>query len=413
MSSHIPQHLFFAHSLPDLLLRYQRGDSAFVSPRQAVLAAGVALEREIAAATDVVEQAQTLLQEARAQGWSRALLMGAIPFRHDAPARLFVPRYVEVMPRQFPQPLAENSAASLPASPARFQTATNVRMQPTPIQYKQLVRKAINQIRKGDFDKVVLSRSLSVQAEIDLPALLSTLAQRNPLGYTFALDLGAAATPGTEPAPTRSLVGASPELLLSKCGNQVLSNPLAGSIPRSNDPQENLRRAGALLQSAKDRHEHALVVNAVADALRPYCRTLDVPAAPSVLTTPTMLHLSTEIRGELIDPSVSSLTLALALHPTPAVCGFPPQPALDFIQQNEGFDRGLFTGLVGWCALNGDGEWAITIRCAEVRDQDVTLYAGAGVVEGSDPVLELAETSAKMRTLLAAMGLESVLGALA
>ncbi len=399
MSSHIPQHLFFAQSLPDLLLRFQRGDSAFVSPRQAVLAAGVALERHIRQPGQVAQQARDLLQEARAQGWSRALLMGAIPFRHDAPARLFVPRYVEVMPRHDSPP----APASAPAP--RQQAVKNVRMQPTPIQYKQLVRKAVSQIRRGDFDKVVLSRALSVQADIDLPALLSTLAQRNPLGYTFALDL--------DQTQRHTLIGASPELLLSKCGSQVLSNPLAGSTPRSHDPQENLRRADALLQSPKDRHEHALVVDAVAGALRPFCRTLDVPAAPSVLATPTMLHLSTEIRGELLDPAVSSLELALALHPTPAVCGFPPQPALDFILQNEGFDRGLFTGLVGWSALNGDGEWAITIRCAEIRADDVTLFAGAGVVEGSDPVLELAETSAKMRTLLAAMGLESVLGALA
>lgn len=406
MSSHIPQHLFFAHSLPDLLLRYQSGDSAFVSPRQAVLAAGVALQRQMTGLDQVPDMAIQLLQEARQQGWSRALLMGAIPFHPQASARLFVPRYVEVLPR-----LESLTATTETATTRRTVRMDRTRMQPTPHQYKQLVKKAVSQIRKGDFEKVVLSRSVHLQAEVDLPALLSTLAQRNPLGYTFALNLG------EDDAQARSLVGASPELLLSKCGNRVLSNPLAGSVARSQDAEENRRRADVLLQSQKDRHEHALVVDAVAAALRPFCRTLEVPAVPSVLATPTMLHLSSEIRGELIDPALSSLELALALHPTPAVCGFPPQPALDFIQHNEGFDRGLFTGLVGWSGANGDGEWAVTIRCAEVTADGVTLYAGAGVVEGSDPVLELAETTAKMRTMLSALGLElgleSVLGALA
>lgn len=406
MSSHIPEHLFFAHSLPDLLLRYQSGDSAFVSPRQAVLAAGVALQRQMTGLDQVPDMASQLLQEARQQGWSRALLMGAIPFHPQASARLFVPRYVEVLPR------LESLAATTETAPTRRTVRMDrTRMQPTPHQYKQLVKKAVSQIRKGDFEKVVLSRSVHLQAEVDLPALLSTLAQRNPLGYTFALNLG------DDAAQARSLVGASPELLLSKCGNRVLSNPLAGSVPRSQDAEENRRRADALLQSQKDRHEHALVVDAVAAALRPFCRALEVPAVPSVLATPTMLHLSSEISGELIDPTLSSLELALALHPTPAVCGFPPQPALDFIQHNEGFDRGLFTGLVGWSGAHGDGEWAVTIRCAEVTADSVTLYAGAGVVEGSDPVLELAETTAKMRTMLSALGLEpgleSVLGALA
>lgn len=406
MSSHIPQHLFFAHSLPDLLLRYQSGDSAFVSPRQAVLAAGVALQRQVAGLDQVPDMATQLLQEARQQGWSRALLMGAIPFHPQASARLFVPRYVEVLPR-----LESLTATTETATTRRTVRMDRTRMQPTPHQYKQLVKKAVSQIRKGDFEKVVLSRSVHLQAKVDLPALLSTLAQRNPLGYTFALNLG------EDDAQARSLVGASPELLLSKCGNRVLSNPLAGSVARSQDAEENRRRADALLQSQKDRHEHALVVDAVAAALRPFCRTLEVPSVPSILATPTMLHLSSEISGELIDPAVSSLELALALHPTPAVCGFPPQPALDFIQHNEGFDRGLFTGLVGWSGANGDGEWAVTIRCAEVTADGVTLYAGAGVVEGSDPVLELAETTAKMRTMLSALGLElgleSVLGALA
>lgn len=251
--------------------------------------------------------------------------------------------------------------------------------------------------------KVVLSRSLTLDARLDLAALLRRLAGRNLLGYTFAIDLADA------PGQRRTLIGASPELLLARYGRQVVSHPLAGSIPRSADAAEDQRRAEGLLRSGKDRHEHALVVDAVAAALRPFCRQLQVPTAPTLLATPTMWHLGTEVRGELADPATTALTLALALHPTPAVCGHPTAGARDFIAEVEGFDRRFFAGLVGWCDAAGDGEWAVTLRCAEVGEHSATLYAGAGIVAGSEPALELLETSAKLRTMLGAMDLESVL----
>ena len=275
-------------------------------------------------------------------------------------------------------------------------------MSPSPDGYRAIVDQAVAQIRRGHMQKVVLSRALTLEAAVQLPALLATLAHANPQGYSFAFERQKA-------GQRRTLIGASPELLLSKCGPRVWSNPLAGSLPRTADPAENARRAEALLHSTKDRHEHALVVDAVAEALAPYCRSLQVPKVPSVLETPTMLHLSSAIAGELHDPHTTSLALALALHPTPAVCGHPLAPARDFIQAQEGFDRDLFTGLVGWCGADGNGEWAVTIRCADVSADDVTLYAGAGVVEGSRAEQELAETSAKMRTMLAALGIESVM----
>lgn len=208
-----------------------------------------------------------------------------------------------------------------------------------------------------------------------------------------------------EASSVLTLIGASPELLVARSGQLVTANPLAGSAARSSDPAEDKRRADALLLSAKDRHEHAVVVEAVASALRPYCRKLDVPAEPSVIGTKTMWHLSTKVTGELLEPAASSLELAVAMHPTPAVCGTPTGPARTAIRELESFDRRYFTGMVGWCDAAGDGEWAVTIRCAEIGEDAVTLYAGAGIVEGSDPAAELAETSSKLKTLLLAMGM--------
>jgi isochorismate synthase len=184
-----------------------------------------------------------------------------------------------------------------------------------------------------------------------------------------------------------------------------VANPLAGSVPRSADPIEDARRAAALLESPKDLHEHAVVVEAVAAALAPFCDVIEVPA-PVVISTATMWHLSTTLTGELRADAPSSLGLALALHPTPAVCGTPTATARAAISAIEPFDRSFFTGIVGWCDARGDGEWVVTIRCAEVVDRSLRLFAGAGVVIGSQPEAELAETAAKFRTMLIAMGLD-------
>lgn len=236
--------------------------------------------------------------------------------------------------------------------------------------------------------------------KIDQQKLLRELAEHNKHGYTFAVNL-----PKDENEYSKTLIGASPELLVSRHGMQVISNPLAGSRPRSEDPVEDKRRAEELLSSPKDLHEHAVVVESVAAALRPYCHILHVPEKPSVIHSEAMWHLSTEVKGELKDPNTSSLELAIALHPTPAVCGTPMEEAREAIQKIEPFDREFFTGMLGWSDLNGDGEWIVTIRCAEVQENTLRLYAGAGVVAESKPEDELAETSAKFQTMLKALGL--------
>ncbi|QDQ28492.1 isochorismate synthase DhbC [Chitinimonas arctica] len=383
--------------LAELLAQYQPGSTLFASPRRSLLAHGIEAVLPACRKDQLAARAAAMLEEARKHSWHLPVLMGAVPFQADAPARLVLPGQVYLGAGAAGQVL---QTVAMPVS-AKGMPAV-LRMEPTPDEYRRNVALALSRIAENDMEKVVLSRSLTLAASVDVATLLQRLASRNAHGYTFAVDL-----PGMA-GERRTLLGASPELLLARHGREVSSHPLAGSIPRSADPVEDQRRAQGLLQSEKDLHEHALVVDAVADALRPYCRGLHVPAAPSLVATPTMWHLGTEVRGELDDPATSSLTLALALHPTPAVCGHPTQAAHRFIDEQEGFDRSFFTGLVGWCDANGDGEWAVTIRCAEVGEQTATLYAGAGVVAGSDPELELRETAGKLRTMLNAMGLEMI-----
>ncbi|KAF0812695.1 Isochorismate synthase DhbC [Andreprevotia sp. IGB-42] len=392
-------------SATELLARYHTGASLFSSPRQTVLGEGIAAVLPPCPASELAANATMLLNAQRQPGQPAPVLLGAIPFQLDAPARLFIPAHCELGSGVSAAAVARTVAYAVPAEqPSNLRKPGRVQMQPCPQGYQDNVSSALLRMRDTALDKVVLSRSLTVEAGIDVPALLQRLASRNPRGYTFAISLG-------EEQP-RTLVGASPELLLTRQGTRVVSNPLAGSIPRSADPAEDRRRAEGLLQSAKDKYEHALVVDAVGAALRPFCSTLHVPAQPVLLATPTMWHLSTEVYGELADPATTALELALALHPTPAVCGHPTADAREFIQQVEGFDRRFFTGLTGWCNADGDGEWAVTIRCAEVGEQSATLYAGAGIVAGSEPVLELRETSAKLRTMLGAMQLEAQLEAI-
>ena len=262
--------------------------------------------------------------------------------------------------------------------------------------YGAAVASAVARMRAGEFDKVVLARTLELTAsrEPDLPAMLRRLARRDPGGYTFALPSG----------PGRTLVGASPELLVARTGGRLTANPLAGSAPRSADLAEDVRRAAALLESPKDLHEHAVVVAAVRDALAPFCTRLDVPERPTLLRTAAMWHLSTTVTGELADPDVCALRLASALHPTPAVCGTPTDMARKVIAESEPFDRGPYTGMVGWQDADGDGEWVVTIRCAEAEGRSLRLFAGAGVVAASSPEAETAETAAKFRTFLHAVG---------
>lgn len=314
------------------------------------------------------------------------IVAGAVPFDLAGPGALRLGTSESV-----PGPL------QLPLLGGRRQvTVARSRPFPSPAGYADVVRTALERIRSGRVDKVVLARSLALEALDDwsVPELLAELVTRNPAATSLAVPIDDPADP-----QARWLVGASPELLLRRRGPSVLLRPLAGSIPRSPEPDEDMRRADALMASDKDRREHRFVVEAVVEALSPFCRTVNAPE-PELVATPAVWHLATRISALLNDTDTTSVDLVAALHPTPAVGGSPRKAALEVIAEIEGLDRGCYAGAVGWQDVHGDGEWVVAVRCAEVRGRALRVFAGAGIVEGSDPDAEVAETAAKMRTVL-------------
>ncbi|RTE06431.1 isochorismate synthase DhbC [Paenibacillus whitsoniae] len=396
----------------ELLKDYEPGQSFFfATPEATWLAQGTLAVLPSAAGLGELQtlpdRAARLLAQLKQTGQRLPMLVGAIPFDPKQPAHLVVPltvRKLEKLNLDPHDPLRSPIGSSYTIEPV-----------PAPESYVAGANKAIARMRAGELDKIVLARTLKLTSPqpIRLQELLHNLAQHNTLGYTFAVDLPKRAEHvgrglhGEKTVDrTRTLIGASPELLVARTGTQLYVNPLAGSTPRSSDPVEDEQRAEALMVSPKDLREHALVIEAVAEALRPFCKSLDVPEKPSLVSTAAMWHLSTEIRGELADPEMTSLALAMALHPTPAVCGSPTELAREAIEEIEPFDRGFYTGLVGWCDANGDGEWVITIRCAVAESHTLQLYSGAGIVAESSAESELKETSAKFRTMLRAMGVQ-------
>lgn len=245
------------------------------------------------------------------------------------------------------------------------------------------VAAAVDRIRHGDLDKVVMARDVQATAQgpIDPRYLLQRLAGAYPNTWTFSVD---------------GLIGATPEMLLRREKGLVTSRVLAGTIRRTGDDERDLALAGSLARSSKDLEEHEYAVRSVADALFPHCSSMNVPEAPFVLHLPNVMHLATDVTGVLRE-DVSSLTLAASLHPSAAVCGTPTLAARDLIADLEQMDRGRYGGPVGWIDSRGDGEWAIALRCGAMQGTDrMRLFAGCGIVAGSDPQDELAESEAKL-----------------
>ena len=256
------------------------------------------------------------------------------------------------------------------------------------------VATAVERIGAGELAKVVLARDLLVSADVPLDPrrLLRRLAARFPDCWTFAVD---------------GLLGATPELLLRRSGRELSARVLAGTAPRGAGADDQ-RLADALLGSAKDRAEHALAVDSLVRALEPYCTTLDAPTEPELLTLANVRHLATDVTGtqRRRGPrgAADLLELIGAVHPTAAVCGTPTSDAARVIAELEGMDRGRYAGPVGWLDAHGDGEFGLALRCAElVGDDSARLFAGCGIVAGSDPAAELAETQSKFAAFQAAL----------
>lgn len=322
------------------------------------------------------------------------LVVGAIGFEPDAPAALVEPDIV----------VRTDGPLEPPAYFRAMRTSAHVAEEiPSSAEHRVRVSDAIAGIRGGDLEKVVLARAIRLVADdpLDPHAVCAALIDSSPAADGYLVDL----SPAGDAHTGRILVGSSPELLVRRRGDLVECHPLAGSAPRAADPAADQAAGRALRASAKDVSEHAFVVDWLAQMLRPLCTDLEIPDHPTLTSTREMWHLGTHIRGRIADARTTALDLALAVHPTPAVCGTPTEAARRAIAGIEG-GRGFYAGAVGWSDASGDGDWMVTIRCAEV-DADrrgAIAWAGGGLVADSDPDSEVAETGAKLRTVLKAFG---------
>lgn len=264
--------------------------------------------------------------------------------------------------------------------------------------WRDVVAHGVAAIRAGEVDKVVLARDEVARTTepLDVRHALRRLAGHYPTCWTFSVD---------------GLIGATPELLVRSEKGLVTSRVLAGTIRRTGDDDADLAHAAILAHSSKDLEEHEYAVSSVARALAPFCSSTNVPDVPFVLHLPNVLHLASDVTGVLTGavehdehldgPAThpTSLALAAALHPTAAVCGTPTDAARALIRRIEGMDRARYAGPVGWLGADGDGEWGIGLRSAQLDPEDphrLRLFAGCGIVAASDPAAELAESRAKL-----------------
>jgi len=319
---------------------------------------------------------------------------GALPFVPGAPGELVVPAAVVRRDADGTSWLTTIDGMDIDLAPAPPPPATGggylLRPGFDPGAFQEAVCRGRDLVRQGRLTKVVLARDVTVEAEhpIDVHAVLTRLRASFGSSHLFAVD---------------GFIGASPELLVARHGDVVRAHPLAGTTPRTGDPTVDARLAAQLIASTKDQVEHRVTIEMVRDTLLPWCSYVDWEAEPSVVTVANVQHLGTLVEGRLSSPPPSVLELVAALQPTPALGGFPRAEALVLIAELEPFERGPYGGPVGWVDARGDGEWAVAIRCAQVRGRTARLLAGVGVVAGSDPDAELAETQAKFQAMLSAI----------
>lgn len=357
---------------------------ALCGPKQTLIAGGVRERyRDVAAAQDALRAGLS------------PIVLGALPFDVDQPAALMTPDSV-----RRGSGLPDWPAAPLP--PVRVAQPI-----PPPGDYRERISRARDQlVAEGNpLRKVVLARALQLVADapIDARTVLRRLVAADPAAYGYLVDL----SPAGDDYANVALVGASPELLVARSGDRVECRPFAGSAPRLADPKADAANGAALASSAKDRHEHQLVVEAIRAALAPLCDDLSIAPEPQLSRTAAVWHLCTPIDGRLRDTSTTAIDLALALHPTPAVGGVPTDAAVRLIAELEG-DRGFYAGAVGWCDARGDGRWVVSLRCAQLSAdrRSALARAGGGIVAESDPDAEVAETTTKFATILNALGVE-------
>lgn len=313
--------------------------------------------------------------------------VGALPFDPSAPATVEIP--ARVLGRHHDgRTWVTHIGAVLEHAPAHRERPTRftVRARQSRDWWDAAIRQVLTEIAAGSLAKVVLAREVVVEADapFDRRAVLARLRAQQPGCICYAHG---------------GLVGATPELLVRRVGREVESRPMAGTAPGSvaTDVAATLRASG------KDAREHRFVVDAVRETLGPLAVWFDAPAEPRVEHFGGLAHLVTPIRATLRAPDADALTLARRLHPSPAVGGTPAAAALAAIRRLEPFDRGTYAGPVGWMDARGDGAFAVALRGAQIAGTTALLRAGAGIVAGSDPEGEWAETAAKLEPMLRAL----------
>ena len=261
-------------------------------------------------------------------------------------------------------------------------------------QWKDQVSFAVDSIKQNKLEKVVLARDqvAASTVAINTRGLLQRLEIEYPSTWLFLVD---------------GLIGATPELLVRLSKSLVTSRVLAGTIRKTGNEDRDLALAASLAKSSKDLEEHEYAVRSVADALAPFCSSTNVPESPFVLHLSNVMHLATDVTGVLNDSAKQAdiFTLIQQLHPSAAVCGTPTNAAKKFIIDFEKMNRERYAGPVGWIDANGDGEIAIALRCGQLSqdNKSIRIFAGCGVVAGSDPANELAESQAKLMPMRTAL----------
>lgn len=375
---------------------------------------GVALEDASGRTVDFERGADRLLAASRL--WTRfgaavdAIAVGGFAYRPERdpggawsgfPALLFrVPALAVVRRRgrtfgyataDGGEELLDLAASGVRAPSARHLDVTPVR---NPLAWTAAVQDAAARLRAGEADKVVLAREVVARGDgvVSAGVVVRGLRAAYPSCFTYLV----AGADGT------AFAGASPELLVRRSGRRAFSQPMAGSVARGATDAEDERLAAELTASSKDVDEHRVAARFVVDALRPLSASVTAHG-PEVVRFTNIQHLATSVVAELADPPADLLTLAAALHPTPAVGGWPRDRADALIDELEAMERGWYAGAVGWMDARGDGELAVALRCGLLWEDGARLYAGVGVMPDSDPARELEETELKFKALLTAL----------
>lgn len=375
----------------------------FASPQRTLWGTGEAIRIELPAPWpdhigNVAEVLGAVSHDGPSGPGRGPVAFGALPYDRSAAATLVVPQVVHGRTsdgdRWTTRTDGAGASTSIPVedrAPLR-QPSTVVVQATNPIEWMRTVATVTTRIASGELTKVVLAREITVTADrpFDAVSLLHRLRALSPSAYAYAVD---------------GFVGATPELLVSRLGDVVRAHPMAGTLPRTGDPDVDARRAGELLGSHKNRVEHQITIDMVHETLLPWCSYLDAEPEPSVVAAGPVQHLATLVEGRLSRPEPSVLDLVAALHPTPAVGGWPRAAALQVQAELERTDRGRYGGPVGWVDAAGNGAFGVGIRGAQLDADARTarVFAGVGVVDGSDPAAELEEARSKAQAVLSAL----------